>query len=236
MLLHTWVILAFSKMQTPIPYVFDETWDAENKISKQYQSNWSSDIQYGGSRALNEPGLLCQMVLLSRRCLFWENRLQGFAFAVLKRLAVCLLSGIKESLSAVSTNMCWLDELQKRCSSESLYPVSAWTESYLPIGEMERTGEKEWSRWVLGTPSNKVASLLRKPAPAVVLQSLRLLTFEALVITGQLLDFPELLAGCSWREHSLCQELANAFIPEIAWLSIFLKILLCWEFLRKKRK
>lgn len=30
----TWIILAFSKMQTPIPYVFDETWDTENNISK----------------------------------------------------------------------------------------------------------------------------------------------------------------------------------------------------------
>lgn len=162
--------------------------------------------------------------------------LQGFAFVVLKK--VCLLSGIKESLSAVSTNMCLLDELHKRCSSESLYPVSEWTENCLPIGDMERRGETDCSRWVLGTPSKmgryKVVSLLRKPAPAVFLQSLRLLTFEALVITGQLLDFLELLAGRSWREHSLCQEFANAFIPERSWLLVLLKILLCSEFLRKK--
>lgn len=30
----TWVILAFNKMQTPILYVLDGTWEAENKISK----------------------------------------------------------------------------------------------------------------------------------------------------------------------------------------------------------
>lgn len=83
--------------------------------------------------------------------MFGENMLRGFAFVVLKK--VCLLSGIKESLSAVSTNMCLLDELHKRCSSESLYPVSEWTENCLPIGDMERRGETDCSRWVLGTPS-----------------------------------------------------------------------------------
>lgn len=78
--------------------------------------------------------------------MYWENRLRGFAFAGLKGLAVCLLSGIMESLSAVSTNMCLLDELHKRCRSESLYPVSEWTENYLPISEMEMKGETECSR------------------------------------------------------------------------------------------
>lgn len=31
---YMWVIWAFSKMQTPILYVFDEAWDAANRISK----------------------------------------------------------------------------------------------------------------------------------------------------------------------------------------------------------
>lgn len=83
--------------------------------------------------------------------MYWENRLQGVAFAVQKGLAVCSLSGIKESLSAVSTNTCLLDELHKRCSSESLYPVSEWTENYLPVGE--RGGEERETAadepWVL---------------------------------------------------------------------------------------
>lgn len=79
--------------------------------------------------------------------MYWENRLQGVAFAVQKGLAVCSLSGIKESLSAVSTNKCLLDaQLHKRCSSESPYPVSEWTENYLPVGETERRGEIDYSR------------------------------------------------------------------------------------------
>lgn len=34
-----------------------------------------------------------------------------------------------------------------------VYPVSEWTENCLPIGDMERRGETDCSRWVLGTPS-----------------------------------------------------------------------------------
>lgn len=92
------------------------------------------------------------MLLLSTRCLcLGKICFRGLHLQFWKK---CVYSQASRNLlSAVSTNMCLLDERHKRCSSESLYPVSEWTENCLPIGGMERRGETDCSRWVLGTPS-----------------------------------------------------------------------------------
>lgn len=216
---HAWEVSKCSNAQTLVLDVFGDTAGSQT-FSMEDSGYWLSLDDFPKCFCCSQDTLCIRNISVG--CLhlyFWKRWF-------------CFLPVIGESLNTASTTMYTLDEVwnSQEVSSESLYPVGERTENWF-ASRWEAEGE-----WVIDAIVKwRSKALLWTFSGSLPLElACRFyhpLTFKT-VITGQMLAFLNPLSGHLWREHSLCQDLANACIPRRCWRLVLLKIFLCSGLLR----